>query len=57
MPVYSQGDPRQKIQLCALCEEPTGRCEQDEIHYVIPETGDGIGPLCPACLEECEAKQ
>ena len=30
-------------QLCTLCEEPTGRCEEDEMYV-----GD-IGPLCEEC--------
>ena len=29
-------------QLCATCDEPTGRCEEDSIF-----TEDGDGPLCP----------
>lgn len=57
MTAYSQGDPRQPIQLCALCNEPTGRCEEDRIDFVIPETGDGIGPLCESCLDKCEEKR
>lgn len=32
-------------QLCCHCNEPTGRCEEDELF-----ADDGIGPLCPACL-------
>ena len=31
-------------QLCALCDEPTGRCEDDSIF-----TDDGDGPLCESC--------
>jgi hypothetical protein len=31
-------------QLCALCDEPTGRCEDDSIF-----TDDGDGPLCETC--------
>lgn len=34
-------------QLCCECDEPTGRCEDDEICL-----DDGTGPLCPACYEE-----
>ena len=36
-------------QLCAWCDEPTGRCEQDDIYL-----DDGRGPLCPDCLHEWE---
>jgi len=38
-------------QLCAKCDEPTGRCEEDSIF-----SGD-IGPLCESCYSECEAKK
>ena len=31
-------------QLCVECDEPTGRCEEDEI-----VTEDGHGPLCVEC--------
>lgn len=31
-------------QLCARCEEPTGRCEEDAIY-----TDAGDGPLCETC--------
>jgi len=33
-------------QLCAKCEEPTGRCEEDTIHSPDDE------PLCEECAEE-----
>ena len=33
-------------QLCALCSEPTGRCEEDSLH-----ADDGSGPLCRQCHE------
>ena len=29
MTAYTQGDPRQKIQLCWNCNRPTERCEED----------------------------
>jgi len=32
-------------QLCIICDEPTGRCEDDEIY-----SGE-IGPLCEECAE------
>ena len=32
-------------QLCALCDEPTGRCEEDSMFI-----GD-IGPLCEICFD------
>lgn len=31
-------------QLCARCDQPTGRCEDDSLH-----TEDGEGPLCEDC--------
>lgn len=32
------------LQMCVLCDEPTGRCEEDEL------TIEGInGPLCETC--------
>jgi hypothetical protein len=31
-------------QLCALCDEPTGRCEEDAIYDSL-----GNGPMCPEC--------
>lgn len=33
-------------QLCAICDEPTGKCEDDGNY-----AGD-IGPLCDACLDK-----
>jgi len=36
-------------QLCVLCDEPTGRCEDDSIYL---ETGEG--PLCPECYHESD---
>lgn len=33
-------------QLCANCDEPTGRCEEDEMR-----TDLGDGPYCEACFE------
>jgi len=33
-------------QLCELCQQPTGRCEEDAIYT---EAGDG--PVCEACLD------
>ena len=52
MPVYNQGDPRQKIQRCVLCDDPTGSCEEDHA-YNYPGNCDDerIGPVCPACYE------
>ena len=37
-------------QLCCLCEEPTGQCEEDAIFH-----GD-IGPLCRGCLAKQEGR-
>jgi hypothetical protein len=30
-------------QICAICEQPTGRCEDDELY------ADDAGPLCEDC--------
>jgi hypothetical protein len=35
-------------QLCDCCDEPTGRCEDDSLHF-----GDK-GPLCEGCYNEKE---
>jgi predicted sulfurtransferase len=34
------------LQICARCESPTGRCEEDEI--VVDEDE---GPICPECYQ------
>lgn len=31
-------------QLCVLCEQPTGRCEDDSLYG-----DDEVGPLCEEC--------
>lgn len=31
-------------QLCALCDQPTGRCEEDAMYGE-----DEVGPLCEEC--------
>ena len=36
-------------QLCALCDEPTGRCEEDAIWVETDVPGCECGPLCPDC--------
>ena len=36
-------------QLCAQCEEPTGRCEDDSIY-----TENGEGPLCVDCWHKTD---
>lgn len=33
-------------QLCASCDEPTGRCEEDSIY-----TDAEYGPLCESCYD------
>jgi len=33
------------LQMCCQCDEPTGRCEEDEIYLEDAETG----PLCEGC--------
>lgn len=37
-------------QLCCQCEDPTGRCEEDEL-CVLDENGNELGPLCEACYD------
>ena len=37
------------LQLCSICDEPTGRCEEDAIW-----TSEGE-PLCENCYQEKEA--
>ncbi len=51
-PVYDYGDRRQKIQLCKICDEPTGSCEDDH-SYNYPGGCDDerIGPVCKVCHE------
>lgn len=34
-------------QLCDVCDQPTGRCEDDSIYL-----DSGEGPLCPDCYSE-----
>lgn len=36
-------------QMCSLCNEPTGRCEDDAIYRE-----DGSGPLCEECRNESD---
>ena len=36
-------------QLCAFCDQPTGRCEEDAIYLE-----DGQGPLCEECYHKCD---
>lgn len=36
-------------QMCSQCDEPTGRCEDDEL------LTDNSEPLCPECWYEYEA--
>ena len=37
-------------QLCTICDQPTGRCEEDSIYR-----GEA-GPLCETCHDEWEAE-
>jgi len=34
-------------QLCQLCNEPTGRCEEDPLYST-----DEVGPLCEQCYKD-----
>lgn len=36
---------------CSLCNNPTGRCEDDSIYL------DDIGPLCAGCRDEIEGPE
>ena len=38
-------------QLCILCDEPTGRCEEDELYV------DDEGPLCETCWTERQERE
>lgn len=55
--MYSQGDPRQKIQLCDNCNEPTGNCEDDSLYIGIEETGQNNGPFCGDCYDILNVKK
>jgi len=33
------------LQLCSLCDEPTGRCEEDSMYLK-----DDTGPVCEGCF-------
>lgn len=58
MTAYNQGDPRQKIQLCDLCDQPTGSCEEDHVYNLDPVTEDRItGPVCNDCYKPVEDKK
>lgn len=37
------------LQLCTICDQPTGRCEEDAL-----TTEDGL-PLCPSCWDDASA--
>ena len=38
-------------QICCVCHEPTGRCEEDALY------ADKKGPLCDSCfMDECDAR-
>ncbi|WP_269473245.1 hypothetical protein [Kineobactrum salinum] len=39
------------VQLCLDCDEPTGRCEEDEIHH------NDEGPLCEGCYDIRDEQQ
>jgi len=38
-------------QLCCLCEEPTGRCEEDSLHAA------DLGPMCERCFNENQPEE
>lgn len=40
------------LQLCSICEEPTGRCEDDSIYFE-----DETGPLCEDCYHQSDEYQ
>jgi hypothetical protein len=37
-------------QLCVVCEEPTGQCEEDSIYF------EDTGPLCGSCNMTLETR-
>lgn len=37
-------------QLCSLCEQPTGRCEEDSIYADYDEDHE-LGPICEECRD------
>lgn len=39
----------QKIQRCTECDQPTGRCEEDEMR-----TPNGDGPYCEECWSDLD---
>lgn len=40
-------------QLCIICDQPTGRCEEDSL-FSGPD--DEMGPLCEDCYKDAEDK-
>lgn len=41
------------LQRCCVCDEPTGRCEEDAIYLPSADpNGNDLGPLCGPCYEE-----
>ena len=36
-------------QLCEVCDEPTGRCEDDSIYLDLKDFNCSLGPLCEEC--------
>ena len=49
MSAYSQRYPRQTLQYCSLCGEPTERCKEDSLWL-----DDERGPVCLDCLHREE---
>jgi len=39
-------------QLCFLCDEPTERCEEDELYATDDQGYRNIGPLCLRCYSK-----
>lgn len=41
------------LQLCCLCRQPTGRCEEDSIYVdAAPDGNSWVGPLCEECYRD-----
>lgn len=39
------------LQLCDVCEQPSGRCEEDSLYHENADGSVSVGPLCPDCYE------
>ena len=47
-------------QLCVICDQPTGQCEEDsmQVPVTLPDgTEDVLSPLCEECYDERKTKE